>query len=133
MNREIKFRVWLDGKHGNITFTKPHMEHGVSIGSEGGYLDIEGGWDIHGEIKTVPVMQYTGLKDKNGVEIYEGDICRFKYEEEVVVFSFDVDLLTMKATVTDSEGSYQDYFPIKSDNYKYEVIGNIYENKDLIK
>lgn len=67
-------------------------------------------------------MQYTGLKDKNGKEIYEGDIttdgdmiCRVEY---------DVPVFTLKSI---SNGN--DYNPFYEN---LEVIGNIYENPELL-
>lgn len=123
MNREIKFRAWLEGKHDNMIISKPTMEYNVIVGEKGGYLSIEGGWDIHGEYCTIPIMQYTGLKDKNGKEIYEGDICqRFHLKGQVVYDSERAIFIIM-------DGFNE---PLYSEIYGVEVIGNIYENPELL-
>jgi len=119
--RTIKFRAWCEGKHGNLTFGKAHMEYGVSIGGKGGYLDIESGWDIHGEYLTVPLMQYTELKDCKGIEIYEGDILK---NVSPAVVSFQ-----KGAFVVGEYGVKLDKF---SGDTK-EIIGNIFEDKELIR
>ena len=71
--REIKFRVWTGIK----------MEHQVVVGQLGAFY--EGGISPTDSAcistttlyhKETPVMQFTGLRDKNGKEIYEGDICK---------------------------------------------------------
>ena len=77
------------------------------------------------------VMQYTGLKDKNGKEIYEGDIvyidCSREYQRDVkgiVKFSFG------SFNSVDAENIHYDFGMISDEIF---VVGNIYENPELIK
>lgn len=88
------------------------------------------------------VMQYTGLKDKNGKEIYEGDICRVSSEEYYSNNYFITeDDWTMTMYIDFSYGSFQlrekedrhmaIYF-IETDDMDIEIIGNIYENPELM-
>jgi uncharacterized phage protein (TIGR01671 family) len=68
------------------------------------------------------LMQYTGLKDKNGVEIYEGDIVRF----------LDIDGVDSVTEVEFREGGFYPFAPDFIHWCNVEVIGNIYENPELL-
>ena len=107
--REIKFRAW-DNKQNKM------RNDGFSIYYDG---SIQFADSI--ESKDFILMQYTGLKDKNGKEIYEGDILH--------IITADMVNLNYKCVVEWSEnGYYKDFV-----NYDMaEVIGNIYENPTLI-
>ena len=77
------------------------------------------------------LLQYTGIKDRNGVEIYEGDLVRYKdyddYIYEVVFIDSECKFLARGVTKTQSENDLG--YRI---NNKLKVIGNIYEDKQLL-
>lgn len=76
------------------------------------------------------IMQFTGLKDKNGKEIYEGDVLRDSESIVIVKFvdgEFSVDYRTMGGKWR-NYGSLFDYLG----DYEGEVIGNIHDNPDLL-
>ena len=85
------------------------------------------------EIFSADLMQYTGVKDKNGVEIYEGDIIRGRtgrYQVDCVV-RWSMGNCGFIAEPTITERTYLCLNP--GSTKSYEVIGNIYENPELAK
>lgn len=132
MDRVIKFRAWCSGTHGSLTFSENSMDYNVVLSKNGYWCNVESGWDIQGEYETVPIMQFTGMKDCNGKEIYEGDII-----EGISNSAFD------NGGVSNYEVMWGiDHWHINGTNFtlqelfnycnnKIKVVGNIYETPNL--
>lgn len=167
---EIKSRYWLktrrimlyenfDRKHNEMCFLIKDIHKGHLItrdpfsqpyclyGCEAIDIFIEPERECLKSNEYVQELQYTGLKDKNGKKIYEGDIVDSKYRYQSVytrgyfeiksleqlhgAYGFIVDTEDSEMYNTPKEKDYE-YRPIAVYADSVEVVGNIYENPELL-
>lgn len=123
--RELKFRIWDGERFLHSSFGKKDAEF-ISLKIEGGILPQYGGLiNYH---KTMVVQQYTGLKDKNGTEIYEGDILKYEFLRATIYYEVFWDEVNGAWKNTKKNGgNVGSWFDL------YEVAGNIFENSELLK
>lgn len=85
------------------------------------------------DIKDVILMQYTGLKDKHGEGIYEGDLICHPFEAEYSMGIVKINQGHWSIGNPKVEGHYDLEELYEDDWAKCEIIGNIYENRGLLK
>lgn len=130
INREILFRgVDSEGKwHLGSLIIDYYGNHNIWTPYEPPTLNSD---KIFGDLTLVDketVGQYTGLKDKNGVLIFEGDLVRISENSIPVIVTFeDYQWLCLRKDIWP-------YYRHRFDNTlnKYEVVGNIYDNPELL-
>lgn len=120
-----KFRAWNKVREEMID------DCDLSITSDGSVLAGDLNYDVESGMladvtDNVVIMMSTRLKDKNGTEIYEGDIVKNIYDEIYVVKWFDAGF-----HLEEKYNGGFDYFELHFGDNK-EVIGNIYENPELL-
>lgn len=115
--REIKFRFYSKKKNRMVTWEDVKNQKFVTVGA------LEDNTDSNNHS---PWMQYTGLKDKNGTEIYEGDLIQFSdWNPKEVIYEGGDGLAGFRLKGTD-------LFMMGFESNEYEVVGNVYEDGESI-
>ena len=121
MNRILKFRVWDDN---NKCWLNSTSKIEFSLDPDTSTFEIaDYSWKK---------QQFTGLTDKNGKEIYEGDIVNCTMDEN----SFDISRVNIEVKIEGLKLNIDGYYGSGIDEYTsyddFEIIGNIFENPELI-
>lgn len=129
--REIKFRAWLKNEKKMIDVKAIDWDENGNVFS----VNYPEGKSYSGYDKDeIELLQYTGLKDKNGVEIYEGNIIQFQPEPEESPYhnKYVVDFFQEDCSFTLFEKGKAKLGLFEYERNEIIVIGNIYENPELL-
>lgn len=151
--REIKFRAWI--KTTKEMITQETISDYILVGNGTGFGVIDGSDDseygtgnVWLEDKDFELMQFTGMLDKNGVEIYEGDIVSGGFSEHIGIVRFGMSanpfnsdewtghlgyyIQWQEKDIADFTRVDLGYWTNKEMDTAVRVVGNIYENPELL-
>jgi hypothetical protein len=124
-----KFRAWDKETKTMIDVSLINFEEHSILG---GYWEFGQTESI--KFDEIELMQSTGLKDKNGKEIFEGDILAVEADDGVIILKVSWDdehaLFVIKTKKFNEEAALAEL--VDDNSYPFEVIGNIYENHELL-
>lgn len=130
--RELKFRIGCISGNVFRYLDKDELFNLYRLNPyDGSLIAKDNGRNVVVPREAYVIEQYTGLKDKNGQKIYEGDIVLDYYDgDDAFIVEWDED--TASFILTDTEHilnvSFDNFYPDKD----LEIIGNIHENKELL-
>lgn len=118
--REIKFRAWVE------KFKEMYTVKMIDLQKEIAYFDKYN----YRSFYDIDLMEYTGLRDKNEKEIYEGDILKLRDNHgiQLVKYHDEWSAFIVESQKDTSVGVLGLYF----DKEDFEIIGNAYENPELL-
>lgn len=120
--REIKFRCW-DGEK---------MVIPACIEGERGVVFLTArDYEEYRHFDSVILMQFTGLLDKNGKAVYEGDVVKFIVPKDGEIMTEDIEYIE-EVQFIDGAFCLDGYVPVSSFADESEVIGNVFENPELL-
>lgn len=118
--KQVKYRLWCNNK-------KEWEKDEWHLTSDGIIIDTKRNIEMKKE--THFLNQFTGLFDKQGVDIYEGDIIKYDFNE----LNYRIEFLNAEFIARRFYENIENLYPTEFDYGKEcEVIGNIYENKELL-
>ena len=129
-----KFRAWHIHKQIMCEVIRIDFEQEIVT------LDLETNDDEYYWLETdwnfsdVEIMQYTGCRDKNGIEIYEGDVIKDKYDK-IWLVQWYVGAFVITNKIPDSDGqttTYSHFSNVSNHHFYFEVIGNMWNNPELL-
>lgn len=125
--KHLKFKVWDREKE---TFLKD-----VFIGSDGQLYQFSKNTMFGAAItfldsENKKILQYTGLRDKNRHEIYDGDIVNLK--GDLYTVSWNGCFSSFDMTNIDKAKHYKDLYYLNKDFKKSVIVGNIYQNREML-
>ena len=130
--RTIKFRAWDNENNQMLDVQELNFEDCFY----GGEMQIKTTmYNDYFDCREMPLMQYTGLHDKNGKEMYEGDIVFIKGDTELLDIKGKIEysdtfvqfIITNTGNIINEAEPLRDY-----EDKDIEVIGNVFENKELL-
>ena len=138
--REIKFRAW--DKQERVMLANDGIDY-ICFSTKSLKLVTQKQEDYFDVDNVISLMQYTGLKDKNGIEIYEGDIVKIDFDMHFMNLGLNKNIkdhgnkYEFVGEVKYYDGAFnvdnnKEGYPLFHEISPVEIIGNIYENSDLL-
>lgn len=121
-----KYRAWDKETKTMIDVSLIDFKKGVLVGEHWKFGETN-----FMSFDEIVIMQSTGLKDKNGKEIFEGDIVDYKGRKAVVKWHGSYASFIYRF-VDELKERKSEWKPLYLAYYKFEVVGNVHENKELL-
>lgn len=133
--REIKFKIWDTIENKFLTLKDYQELGGIEVENDGTFT-LSPRFRFLTSMMIMPErfipLQYTGLKDKNGVEIYEGDIIKSLINTFEIVYKKGC-FFAVGINRTQEYTLFEEFEMCNKANVNLKVIGNIYDNKGDVK